>query len=307
MLKPLKQAVKRLLERWRRRQNAAQLSQTERHVPRSELVAGLRGLGIELGDTLFVHSSLKSLGFVTGGPAEVIAALQEAVGPEGTLMLPTYYLPAGTIHATCELPDYRFDIRKHGTNMGRLPETFLQTAGVERSLHPTHSVSAWGRHARFLTEAHHHAPTAFGPGSPWARLLEVERAKVLGLGITMGPVTFYHLLEDQMGADFPLGVWQDRTYELPCIDAEGRSWPVPVRPYKPEMVARRIDNRSREDVRAHFAAEFDRAGLRRKGQVGQAESWIIDATAFLAHLRALAGRGITIYSSPEEMATIPPA
>lgn len=302
MLKPLKQAIKGLLEQWRRRRNAAERSQTERHVYRAELVAGLRGLGVQPGDTLFIHSSLKSLGFVVGGPSEVIAALQEAVGPEGSLLLPTYYLPAGTIHATCELPDYRFDIRRHGTNMGRLPEAFLATPGVERSLHPTHSVSAWGQNARFLTEAHHLAPSVFGPGSPWARLMELDRAKVLGLGINMGPVTFYHLLEDLMGVDFPLGVWQDKTYELPCIDAEGRTWPVPVRPYRPEMVARRIDNRSREDLRQFYADAFDRSGLRRKGRVGEAESWIIEAPAFLAQLRQMAGQGLTIYASPEQLA-----
>lgn len=304
MLEALKRTVRALLERRRRATSAAQRSEAEPHVTQADLVAGLQGLGIIAGDVVFIHSSLKSLGFVPGGPAEVIAALQEAVGQDGTLILPTYYQPGGTIQRTCELPGYEFDIRKHGTSMGRLPEAFLRTPGIARSLHPTHSVAAWGRHAAFLTEAHHLAPSVFGEGSPWQRFAELPRAKVLGLGVSMGPITFYHLLEDRLGHAFPESVWQDRQYELPCIDAAGERHLVPVRAYRPELMARRIDHPSRADLRTYFAAEFDRAGLRRVNKVGSAEAWTISAPAFLRHLEAMSAQGFTIYTSPEQLDTV---
>lgn len=301
MLDALKRVVKGVLERRRRASSAAQLRSTEPHVTREDLVQGLQGLGVQPGDILFIHSSLKSLGFVEGGPTTVIQALQDVVGAEGTLLLPTYYQPGGTIQRTCELPGYEFDIRKHGTSMGRLPEAFLATAGVARSLHPTHSVSAWGQHARWLTEAHHLAPSVFGEGSPWQRFAELPQAKVLGLGISMGPVTFYHLLEDQLGEAFPLNVWQDQTYRLPCIDAAGQRHPVPVRAYRPELVARRIDHPSRSDLREFFAAEFDRAGLRRKGKVGRADAWVVAAQEFKGHLGGMAAKGLTIYTTADRL------
>ena len=305
MLKPLKRTVKAALEALRRRRSERQLRQSGRHVTRADLARDLARLGVRPGDTVFLHSSLKSLGYVEGGASSVIGALQDAVGAEGTLLVPTYYLPAGTVKATCEMEGYVFDPRSHGTNMGRLPETFLREAATHRSVHPTHSVSAWGRHAQYLTEAHHRAPSIFGEGSPWQRFVGLDGAKVLGLGISMGPVTFYHVLEDAMGERFPEPIWEERTYQLPCMDKDGRRWDVPVRPFAPAVAARRIDYAAREDLRAYFREEFERAGLRVNGKVGEGDSWFIPARAFYDHLEKMAGRGITIYSTPEQLAARP--
>ncbi|WP_342115986.1 AAC(3) family N-acetyltransferase [Pseudoduganella sp. OTU4001] len=301
MLKPAKRMVKQLLERLRRYSNAKALKQTRRHISREELVAGLASLGIDKGDAVFIHSSLKSLGYVEGGAATVVQALQEAVGPQGTLVLPTYYMPGGSIRATCEMADYVFDVRKHGTNMGRLPEAFLASPGIQRSVHPTHSVSAWGRHASYLTEAHHHAPSVFGEGSPWQRFVGLEHAKVLGLGISMGPVTFYHVLEDAMGDAFPVKVWGEQTFRMPVIDQHGQRSEVPVRPFDPELAKQRIDHPSREDLRNFFMDEFKRAGLLHRGQVGEAPSWWIPARGFFDHLQHMAAGNLTIYSAPEQL------
>ena len=48
------------------------------------LTHDLKNLGVELGDTLFIHSSFKSLGPVEGGAGTVVGALEDAVGREGT-------------------------------------------------------------------------------------------------------------------------------------------------------------------------------------------------------------------------------
>ncbi|SDL61498.1 Aminoglycoside 3-N-acetyltransferase [Janthinobacterium sp. OK676] len=305
MLDQAKRAARAALEAWRRAASASHVRQSRPHVTRAALTAGLARLGIAPGDTLFVHSSLKSLGYVEGGAPAVIGALQDAVGPQGTLLLPTYYLPGGTVRATCAMPDYVFDPRRHGTHMGRLPEAFLASAGVRRSIHPTHSVSAWGRHAIHLTEAHQRAPSIFGMDSPWQRFIGCEHAKVLGLGISMGPVTFYHALEDAMGGAFPVPVWEDDTKLLACLDHAGRRWEVPVRPFDQAVAQRRIDHPGRGDLRDYFHREFDTAGLRVNGQVGDAASWCIPAQAFYAHLGRLASDNVTIYASAAQLAARP--
>ena len=46
-------------------------------------------LGIEGGDTLLVHSSLKSFGRVENGADDVIDALLSTVSEEGTVVMPT--------------------------------------------------------------------------------------------------------------------------------------------------------------------------------------------------------------------------
>lgn len=305
LLETIKRPARALRDALLRSRRQAELQRTAPHATRADILQGLRGLGIQPGDVLFLHSSLKSLGFVEGGPATVLAALQDAVGPEGTLLLPTYWLPGGTLLATCEMKDYVFDPRVHGTNMGALPTAFLALPGLQRSVHPTHSCAAVGPLAAELTRDHHRAPSVFGVGSPWERFARLPQGKVLGLGISMGPVTFYHLLEDQLGARFPVPIWLEQTYQLPCRDHDGQPCTVPVRPFDPQVTPRRIDQRERADLRDWFAREFDRAGLRRNGQVAAAASWVIEGPAFLNHLHQLAERGITVYSTAEELQAHP--
>lgn len=269
-------------------------------VSKQRIAADLNALGVKSGDVIFLHSSLKSIGYVEGGAETVLHALFEAVSPDGTLIVPTYYMPGGTIIATCQEQDYVFDPRIHGTGLGTLPAAFLKFPGVARSIHPTHSVSAVGRHAKYITAAHHLAPSVFGHGSPWQRCSELN-GKVLGLGISMGPVTFYHLLEDTVLDEFPLPVRMAETYRLRCRDWDGNLIEVPITPLDPTYAQRRIDHKPRGDLREYFWREFERAGLLTVGMVGEARSWFIPAPKFYDHLHWLMQQGITIYSTPEEL------
>lgn len=300
MLDLLKKPVKKILAGIHQMRRQGELKQTQPHVTAEQIAHDLKAMGINEGDILFIHSSLKSLGFVEGGPKAVIQGLLDAVGPEGTLILPTYYMPGGSILGTCQMEDYVFDPRVHGTNMGALPEAFLGFDGVQRSIHPTHSVSAIGKHAKHLTEAHHLAPSVFGEGSPWQRFHALN-GKVLGIGISMGPVTFYHLIEDTMGDRFPIKVWMDETFRLPCKGWQGEDYLVPVRPYKAELPPIRIDHKSRDDLRAYMWESLAQAKLATTGTVGQAKAWTLEANPFFRHMEMLAERGVTIYAKPHEL------
>lgn len=57
---------------------------------RASLAAALRDLGVRPGETLLAHTSLSSLGWVCGGPVALVQALLDAVGPDGTLTVPTH-------------------------------------------------------------------------------------------------------------------------------------------------------------------------------------------------------------------------
>jgi aminoglycoside N3'-acetyltransferase len=300
MYRRLRRLARKLLDGYARSKRLREHKASADHVTREILADDLRKLGLVAGDTVFLHSSLKSLGYVEGGPAAVLNAFVDVLGPAGTLLLPAYHMPGGSIYGACNTPGYVFDVRKHGTEMGALPKAFLEFPGVQRSVHPTHSCAALGRHARYLTEAHHLAPSVFGQGSPWERCLALN-GKVLGLGISMGPVTFYHLLEDAVGDAFPLPVRLAQQFTIGCIDQYGQQFSVPVRPLDPALQSRRIDHPSRADLREYFFREFAEARLLRSGPVAGATAWYIDSQAFLDGLRHLMESGVTIYSSPETL------
>ena len=56
----------------------------------ADLVDGWRRVGVRPDMALIVHSSLSSLGRVEGGAEAVVASLREAVGPGGTVVVPTF-------------------------------------------------------------------------------------------------------------------------------------------------------------------------------------------------------------------------
>ena len=59
------------------------------HVGVGDLVGGLRSAGVESGDAVLVHCALSSFGSVVGGEQAVVEALRLAVGPMGTIVMPT--------------------------------------------------------------------------------------------------------------------------------------------------------------------------------------------------------------------------
>lgn len=56
-------------------------------ITRSRLVEDLKKLGVSSGDVIMLHASVKSVGWIVGGPDRVIQALLDVLGEEGTLMM----------------------------------------------------------------------------------------------------------------------------------------------------------------------------------------------------------------------------
>jgi aminoglycoside 3-N-acetyltransferase len=179
-------------------------------VTRNGLRRDLEQLGIRRGDILCVHSSLKRLGLVIGGVRTVIEALLDAVGPEGTVMMPTYsgdlsdpeewrfppVAPEFIPQIRAETPPYDPTLTPT-RNMGAIPEYFRRYPGVVRSPHPQSSFAAIGARALELVGTH---PLSFrfGPDSPLGRLRDFN-GKVLMLGAPWDTSSFLYLCH------FPIG------------------------------------------------------------------------------------------------------
>ncbi len=159
-------------------------------VREEDIVAGLRELGVVPGDLLLVHSSLRSFGYVVGGADPVVDALRAAVGPEGTVLVPTL-----SFALLRQQPPCRFSVREMPSESGRITEIFRQRREAQRSLHPVSSAAASGPHASSLTAAHPDTPC--GPGSPYYRLWQLQ-GKVIFFGAPFSANTLFHCAEEMV-------------------------------------------------------------------------------------------------------------
>lgn len=171
---------------------------------RDELAAGLAALGVEPGDTLMVHASVRSVGEVAGGPDQIHLAVKQALTPAGTLMMyascPQYYDEIGRGHLTAEqereligkLPPFDPLTARSQRENGALVELFRTYPGTRVSRHVAR-FAAWGRHAEYLlSEQPWNYP--FGHGSPLDRFVQLN-GRILLLGSDHDNVTALHYVE----------------------------------------------------------------------------------------------------------------
>ena len=149
---------------------------------KADIKRKLKEIGLESGDNVIVHTSLKSMGYVCGGAQAVIEALIETVGENGTIMMPTQSWknldPETGVHGEVDEKDWplirenwpAYDKKMTPTNtMGAVAEMFRQWPGSVRSDHPARSICAWGKNAAYLTQ-NHDLSDIFGESSPLAKL-----------------------------------------------------------------------------------------------------------------------------------------
>ena len=164
-----------------------------------EIVRALRDTGIQKGDTVKVYSRLFTLGVPSGvgSVAEVpdlyLRALQEVLGREGTLVVPTYTTSFGRFGKP-------FVLEESPSEMGKFSEHVRTRPGALRSLHPIHSVAALGPKASLLTKDH--PRWNVGHDTIWERLRR-ERARVVTLGLPARQcMTVVHHIESLVCAPY---------------------------------------------------------------------------------------------------------
>ncbi|MCL1635660.1 AAC(3) family N-acetyltransferase [Luteimonas sp. SX5] len=157
---------------------------------RRELFAQLSALGVRPGGILVVHAAFSKLGPIEGGPEGLIAALRDALGPDGTLVMPS-------MSDDDEVP---FDAKSTPcAGMGVVADTFWRMPGVMRSDNP-HAFAAVGPMAARIT-ATHPLDVPHGLDSPVGRVYELD-GQVLLLGVGHDANTTVHLAENMAGARY---------------------------------------------------------------------------------------------------------
>jgi aminoglycoside 3-N-acetyltransferase len=238
-----------------------------------------------------VHTRMSALGWVVGGSGTVVAALLEALGPEGTLMAyagweddsfdldqwPEEHRKAYEADPPAYDPATSEAVREHG----RIPERIRTWPGAHRSRHPEANIVAIGPRAAWIT-AEHPWDAAYGPGSPLAKLIEAD-GQVLMLGAPLDTLTLLHhaeataIVPHKRRVTYRMPLLQDGRIiwrEFHDIDTSRGAFPY-------EQVREEIEQTpGMQPNDAEFAAiarQALAAGIGRRGLVGQGESFLFPA------------------------------
>jgi aminoglycoside 3-N-acetyltransferase-4 len=203
-------------------------------------------LGVEPGGVLLVHTSFRAVRPVEDGPTGLIEALRTALGPEGTLVMPSWtgdddapFDPATTPAAV---------------DLGVTADLFWRLPGVVRSDHPFACAAVGPRAAEIVKTGLPLPPHT--PASPVGLVHNLD-GQVLLLGVGHDADTSLHVAE--LLAGVPYGVARHCT-----VMRDGR--------------AVRIDYRENDHCCQRFALAdgwLRTRGLQQEGPVGQATARLL--------------------------------
>lgn len=168
------------------------------HYTSQDVAAAFAALGIAPGDAMYISGNLGNLGFheakTKSGTLEgFLGAVQSVIGAEGTLVVPTHSF------SLCNTSTV-FDPAATPSETGPLTEFVRTRPGAVRQFHPFASVTALGARAEeFCRSTARHA---YGPGTPFARLL---KAGAWGVSVGMPPnrtCSIIHHIEQMMAVPY---------------------------------------------------------------------------------------------------------
>lgn len=275
--------VKLPIQRLRRRIRTAYVERFHAFSP-DQFRDTLFDLGIQPGDVVCAHSSFDQfLGF-KGNVGDALKTLQETVGPDGGLLMPTQ--PFGGSAIDYARRQEITDLRRTPSRMGFLTEILRRSKGAVRTIHPTHPVAAWGSAGVALAQKDWEAKTPCGRGTAYHRMLECD-AKILMLGTGVQPVTFYHCVEELIEPLMPVSPFTTEEFTMQTRDANGGLYTSSMRLFEPVLSARRR--------MSLMVPELQSRGSWQTTRIGHLDIILLSAREILEACRAMAERGEFCY------------
>ena len=151
----------------------------------------MRALGVEAGGVLLVHTSFRATRPVEGGPLGLIGALRDALGPDATLVMPSWSGADDELFEPTRTPAC--------PSLGVVADTFWRLPGVWRGDH-VFAFAAAGPAAAEITSG----PLPLPPHIPDSAVGRVKDrdGQVLLLGVGHDADTMLHLAELVAGVPY---------------------------------------------------------------------------------------------------------
>lgn len=169
-------------------------------IDKPAILAALKEVGVETGDTLLVHSSLSACGHIVGGARVIIEALIEAVGPDGNFFVPTFQRSECYLNGINKRWDHRpSDFRDRASEairwVGTLPLEFMRLyPDAPRGVHLSHSWAGWGKKAAEVLSHQVEDEPPFSDNS-CPMVVRDMGGKILHFGSPVGHTSFVHCFE----------------------------------------------------------------------------------------------------------------
>ena len=155
-----------------------------------EIEAFLEENGVKRDDKITVHAALRSVGPIEDGADGLIDAMRDYL-KEGILLIPTH-----TWDEVSKKHPY-YDVQSSVPCIGTLAKVAAFRPGGVRSLHPTHSVAAFGKDAADYVRGEEKSGSPAPVGSCLSRLYE-ENGKVLLIGVGHNRNTYLHSVDERL-------------------------------------------------------------------------------------------------------------
>ena len=155
-----------------------------------DLIWDIKNAGIKSDEKLMIHSSLRSVGKISGGATTLVNAFINVMN-DGLLIFPTH------TWATIQKDEMVFDNDLSDSCVGALTNVARKMPGFKRSMHPTHSVCAYGKGRDEYLALDLDAKTPASPNGCFGALKNMN-AKILFLGAPLSKNTFVHSIEEEM-------------------------------------------------------------------------------------------------------------
>lgn len=183
---------------------------------KNDIINFLENIDVKHDDTVLIHTSLKAIGELNDGADMLIDAFCEYLH-DGLFIIPTHTWDK----VVPEAPFY--DVKTTIPCIGALPSIAVKRKDGVRSLHPTHSVVAFGKRAREFVKNEEVSASPAPNGGCWSRLYD-EHAKILLIGVGHDKNTYFHAVDELL--DIPNRL-SESTYSITIEDENGKNYITP--------------------------------------------------------------------------------